>query len=45
MDRLLLLEVLRWCRASVMVLSRVTALGGNVCIPLGLVEDKQHDSA
>ena len=45
MDRLLVLEVLRWCLALVAVLSRVITLDGDVCIPLGLVEDKQHDSA
>ena len=27
------------------VLSRATTLDGDVCIPLGWVEDKQHDSA
>ncbi len=45
MDRLLLIEVLRWCPASVAVLSRATTWDGDDCIPLGLVEDKQHDSA
>ncbi len=45
MDRLLLLEVLRWYRALVAVLSRAKELDGNVCIPLGWVEDKLHDAA
>ncbi len=44
MDRLLLLEVLRWCLALVVVLSRAITLDGDVCIPLGVVEDKYPGS-